>query len=403
MITPEEAWAILGDQVRPLGVISVPLSDTLGHSLAEDICADRDLPPADRSARDGYAVRHEDLIGYPCTLKVMGELAAGSSSRPRLTAGTCVRIFTGANVPPSTDTVVMVEHTEERDGLVTINVEQEKGSHILRRGEDARRGTVLLPQGVRLGAAEVGVCAAVGKPLVKVFRRPSIVVICTGSELRGAGDRVKAHEIRDSNGPALCAALADWGFPGVSFSLVADRKGDLAKALRRALKLHDVVLFTGGVSAGAYDFVPDAVSAVGATIRFRGLRMRPGKPTLYASADGNRHIFGLPGNPLSVFTALHEFALPALRRLAGFDARRCRMSFDLPLAEEVQSTGGWTFFKLAKLRAEPGGVSVAAVPSASSADLASAARADGVVIVPPDRTRIVAGEIVSFRPWRPLS
>jgi molybdopterin molybdotransferase len=305
-------------------------------------------------------------------------------------------------VPPSADTIVMVEHTEERSGFFVIEAAQEKGAHILRRGEDARKGTVLLHRGIRLGAAEVGVCAAVGKPKVNVFRRPRVAVICTGSELRGAGDRVKAHEIRDSNGPAVCAALADWGFPEVDFSLVADRKEELTQALRRALKRHDAVLFTGGVSAGAYDFVPDAVNAVGATIRFRGLRMRPGKPTLYATAQDNRHIFGLPGNPLSVFTALHEFALPALRQLAGFDARQCRVAYGLPLAEEIQSAGGWTFFKLAKLNVAPGGVSVAAVASASSADLASAAHADGVIAVPPDRTKLVAGEIVSFLPWRPL-
>ncbi|HSW51436.1 MAG TPA: gephyrin-like molybdotransferase Glp [Bryobacteraceae bacterium] len=402
MITPEEAWAILGDHVRPLKAEAVQLEAALGRWLAGDVRADRDLPPADRSARDGYAIGHADLERGPCVLRVAGEVAAGSPERPRVTAGTAVRVMTGANIPPGADTVVMVEQAEESGGLVTIKSPEAKGAHILRRGEDSRKGAVLLARGCRIGAGQVGVLAAVGKASVKVHRQPRIAVLCTGSELRRAGDRVLAHEIRDSNGPAVCAALTQWGFPGARSMLVADRRPALVAALRRALNRQDVVLFTGGVSAGAYDFVPDAIKAAGARIRFHKLRMRPGKPTLYATAPSNRHIFGLPGNPLSVFTALHEFALPALRRLAGCGAEESRVLYRLPLAEEAHSEGGWLWCKVASLESAPGGLAVRPVRSASSGDLVSAGRADGVILLPPERKRFAAGELVAFRPWRPL-
>jgi molybdopterin molybdotransferase len=402
MITPDVAWGIVLEQTRPLESIAVSLADALGYCLAEDVRADRDLPPADRSAMDGYAARHADLQQRPCVLSVIGEVAAGSPHRPRVKPGTCARIFTGANVPPGADTVVMVEQTEECDGSVTIRSSVAQGANILRRAEDARKGVVLLPRGTRMDAARVGVCALVGSATVKVHRQPSVTILCTGSELRSVHDRVRPHEIRNSSGPALCAALSQWGVAGTKFFSVADRHAALLVALHRALKRHDVVLLTGGVSVGKYDFVRDAIEAAGATIRFHGLAMKPGKPALYATAPVNRHVFGLPGNPLSALTAFHEFALPALRRLAGHPAETCRPSWLLPLAEGVESKAGRVRYELARLVNRESGLAVAPTPSQSSADLVSAGHADGVAVLPPDRPRFASGEFVVFRPWKPL-
>jgi molybdopterin molybdotransferase len=402
MITPDTAWGIVLERIHPLEPATVPLTGALGSYLAEDVRADRDLPPADRSAMDGYAVRHADLRQRSCVLSVIGEVAAGSPHRPHVKSGACVRIFTGANIPPGADTVVMVEQTEECGGSVAIHSSVAGGANILRRGEDARKGALLLPRGTRIGAAQVGVCAAVGRASLRVHRRPSVTILCTGSELRSAEDRVRSHEVRNSNGPALCAALAQWGIPGVKFIPVADRPAVLLAALRGALNRYDVVLFTGGVSVGKYDFVRDAVEASGATVRFHGLAMKPGKPTLYATAPANRHIFGLPGNPLSAVTAFHEFALPALKRLAGHPAEGCRPGWKLPLAEATGSKAGRVRFELARLVNRESGLAVVSVPSQSSADLVSAGRADGVLVLPSEQTRFASGELVVFRPWRPL-
>jgi molybdopterin molybdotransferase len=274
--------------------------------------------------------------------------------------------------------------------------------YIRRRGEDARKGAVLLPRGARIGAPEIGVCAAVGKAFVRVHRRPRVTILCTGSELRPIEGRLGPHETRDSNGPALSAALAEWGFAGIKFRVIADRPGLLLTALRSALKRCDVVLFTGGVSAGNYDFVRPAVEAAGATIRFHKVAIKPGRPTLYATAAGGRHIFGLPGNPLSVFAAFHEFALPALRTLAGYPAGLCRPGWLLPLAAAAEAKSDRVKCELARLVPGEVGLAVAPLHFNSSADLAAAGGADGIVILDPARGRFSAGDQVTFRPWRPL-
>ncbi len=402
MIAPDAAWNIVLQHVRPLKANSVPLSEALGCCLAEEVRADRDLPPADRSAMDGYAVREADLHREPCTVRLIGEVAAGSPDRPRVKHGTCVRIATGANVPPGADSVVMVEQAEEFDGVVKIRSSIALGANILRRGEDASKGAALLAAGTAMGGPQIGVCAAVGRHTVKVRPRPQAIILCTGSELRFAANGVLPHEVRDSCGPALCASLAQWGFAGTRSVVVPDRQSAILAALRRALTRVELVLLIGGISVGKYDFVREAVKAAGATIRFHGLAMKPGKPALYATVSGNRHIFALPGNPLAALTAFHELALPALRRLAGYPAEACRPAWSLPLAESASSNGGRVRCQLARLVTQQSGLAVRPIASRSSSDLASAGRADGAIVLPPDQTRFAAGQLVAFRPWRPL-
>ena len=233
MITPEEAWRIVLKHVRPLRSVAMPLREAAGLCLAEDVRADRDQPPADRSAMDGYAVRSADLRRAPCSLRLVGEVAAGSAARPRVAPGTCVRILTGANVPPGADAVVMVEQTRERRGGVDVFSRAEAGANILRRREEARKGEVLLRKGTILGPAQVGVCAAVGKARIKVFPRPRVAVVCTGAELRETGAKVRPHEMRNSNGPALCAALALSGHVGAVHRRAPDDPERLTALLRR--------------------------------------------------------------------------------------------------------------------------------------------------------------------------
>jgi molybdopterin molybdotransferase len=227
-------------------------------------------------------------------------------------------------------------------------------------------------------------------------------ILCTGTELRSVEDRLRAHQTRNSSGPALLAALAEWNVPGKGFTSVADRKEALIAALRQALSRCDVLLVTGGVSVGRYDLVPAAVEAVGATVRFHRVAIKPGKPALYATAPGRRHIFGLPGNPVSALTVFHEFALPALRRLGGAPVGACRPEWILPLAADVQSDCNRVRYALARLVSREGGMAAEVIPSESSADLASAGRADGSVVLGAGHRRLSAGEPVLFRPWRPL-
>lgn len=352
---------------------------------------------------DGFALRAGDLKRPPQALRLIGEVAAGSDKRPTVAAGTCVRILTGGCVPPGANAVVKVEDTRENDGQVTFLSAIAAGVNVRRKGEEARKGEVVLDKGAVLAAAQIGLCASVGKAAVKVHGRPSVIVLCTGRELRSADQRVKAHELRDTNGPALRAALAGAGFSNVPHRILPDSPKVLARRLARAIETYyDVVVFTGGVSVGKYDYVPEAVRAVGAAIRFHGVAMKPGKPQLYATAGRNRHIFGLPGNPLSVLTGFYELVLPALRRLSGIPAGQCRMSLQLPLAASVSVKPSRENFVLAQLVGGQSALAVRAVRSHGSADLAAGAQADGVFIVPKGTAKLPAGSVVAFRPWRSI-
>ena len=402
LITPNKALGIILSQVRPSKVARLPLTESSGHCLGEDLRSDRDQPAADRSAMDGFAVRSGDLGKCPCELRLVGEVAAGSPARPRVRPGTCIRVLTGANIPPGANAVVKVEQTRETATAVIFTQPIKAGTNIRKRGEEAKKGTILLKKGTLLGAAQIGLCATVGKAHPKVYPRPRVTVLCTGEELRTVSDRVGRHELRDSNGPSLCSALGLWGYSGVSHRIVPDDPKALAAKLKRAVNQHDVVILSGGVSVGKYDFVPEAIKLVGGRIRFHGVAMRPGKPQLYATVGRNKHIFGLPGNPLSVMTGFYEFALPALRRMAGLDPKLCQPSIPLPLAADANPLPHLVRFVLARLLARKKGLSLMPIKSHGSGDLVSGGIADGVIVLPRKAGKISAGTIVAFRPWRPL-
>jgi molybdopterin molybdotransferase len=350
---------------------------------------------------DGYAVRAADLEGDGATLRLIGQVAAGSNARPRVRPGTCAEILTGGNVPPGADTVVPKEQTTPDGERIRFRAAPRAGLNIRRRGEEAARGDVLLAAGTRLGAAEIGACAMVGRARVKVRRLPAVGVLVTGAEVRTAGDRVGPQELRDSNGPQLLAALTQHGFVGAAPAIVPDDPKATASRLRRELQRRDVVIVTGGVSVGRYDYVPEAVRRIGGRLRFHGVSMKPGRPQLYATLGRNRHVFGLPGNPVSVLTGFFELFLPTLRRLAGAPLPACPPpAMRLPLTAAARSKGNRAYFCLARLVHAADGPAVCPVESKGSADLIAATRADGVIVIPKGTKRIPAGETVEFHPWR---
>jgi len=399
-ISPSKAWGIILNHTKPLGSIRKPLGEAGGYCLAGDVRADRDMPPADRSAMDGYAFRAADLKGYPCHLRLVGEVAAGSPNRPRIRAGRCARVLTGANIPPGADTVVKSESTTLQDAVVSIVEPVKPLANVRKRGEEARRGDVLLRRGAILGPAQVGVCATVGLANPKVHRRPEIALLCTGAELCDVSQRPAAYQTRNSNGPLMLAAVTAAGYRNAHHEVVPDDLDVTIKTLKRAVAGNDVVVFTGGVSVGRYDFVPRAIAAAGATVRFHNIQMKPGRPLLYATFGRNRHIFALPGNPVSVLTSLNVFVLPAIRRLAGLPAAECRTTMRLPLARKIVSRSGRSLMALARIVNRRGGPAVEPIGSTGSADIAAAALADGVVAIPAAKTEMPAGSIVEFRPWR---
>jgi len=400
MIEPQEALRIVLSNVRPLRIERTALSEALNCRLAEEVCSDRDQPPADRSAMDGYAVVAADLRTAPAELKLGGEVAAGSAARPRVRRGICAAIMTGGNLPPGADTVVPVEDTERNGNRIVFHVSSKVGANVRKRGEEARRGDVLLPKGTRLGPAQVGACATVGKKTIKVRRLPKVAVLSTGWEVRDVGERVAAHQLRDANGPALLAALAENGFHDTARDIKRDDPKTITQWLKRTLRHRDVVIITGGVSVGRYDHVPDAIRRAGATIRFHGVDMKPGRPQLYAVAAGNRHVFALPGNPVSTLTGYYELVLPALRRLCGTCDEDCRPAAHLPLAEPARSKGNRTYFHLARTVGGEQGLAVVPVTSAGSADIIAACGASGVIVIPKGVKELPAGRLVEYHAWQ---
>jgi len=404
LIAPKQALDIVLKFVAPLEITNQPLDSALGRYLAEDVHADRDLPPTDRSAMDGFAVRSSDIARCPCELTLSGEVAAGSALCPAVEPGACVRILTGGVVPPGADTVVMVEDTKEKDGSVTFLKSQSPRVNIRFQGEEIRKGKAVLSRGAVLNPAQIGLCASVGKVDVDVFRSPKVLILCTGSELLPASSDVLAHQLRDSNGPALRGALKISGFNEFDHHIVPDDPERLADRITQGVGEYDVIIITGGVSVGKYDYAPEAVRKAGAVIRYHGVAMKPGKPQLYATLDGNRHIFGLPGNPLSVMTGFYEFTLPALRRLSGAPIDSCRPALRLPLDAPVRckGKGGRTELVLARLVWDVNGSRVRPVDSHGSADLVAGAKADGAIKLGNKEREVPAGTLVEFVPWRPL-
>jgi molybdopterin molybdotransferase len=402
MVAPAEALSIILSHCCLQPVENVALAKALGRVLARPIRADRDMPPADRSTMDGYAVRADDLRSVPCELRLVGEVAAGSTSRSRVRPGTCVGIFTGANLPRGADAVAVVENTSEvSPAVICFRSKVERGENVLRRGTNARKGQVLLEKGARLGPQQIGVCASVGADVVNVYSQPRVGVLCTGEELVKVSARATRQSQRDSNGPALQAALNATGLARCKvFGVARDDPGVLRRKVREALKRSDVLLLVGGVSAGRYDFVPRVLKELGCREIFHGVAMKPGKPTLFALGPERQLVFGLPGNPLSALTGFYELVAPAVRKMSGLTGPPlAQMRVRLRSAIAAERTGR-TRLCPAQLCFDPNDNVPAAVPVEmhGSADVVAGGRCDGMIVLPEDRA-YEAGSIVEFHPW----
>ena len=402
MLSPTQALSAVLSHCSLEPIERVALGQALGRVLARPIRADRDLPPADRSEMDGYAIRADDLRSVPCELKLVGEIAAGSRLRPRVKPGACVRILTGANIPPGADSVAVVESTSEvSPTVICFRSKVNRGENILCRGEIARKGQVLLDKGMRLGPQQIAVCASVGADPVVVFTQPRVGLLCTGGELVAASARAACHNQRDSNGPALRAALQATGLAQCrAFGFVSDAPRSLHRKVQAALKVCDVLILVGGVSAGKYDYVPQILAELGCREVFHGVAMKPGKPTLFALGPSGQLVFGLPGNPLSAMTGFFEFVAPALRKISGIGgppltkilARLCK-----PAVSKIKDR---MLLMPARLHFDSDdGIPVATpVESHGSADVVAGGLCDGMLVLPEEKT-YESGSLVEFHLW----
>lgn len=315
MIRFQEAFAAVMNSVTPLNTVEVDLDKAYGGVLAEGVISDIDIPPFDKSAMDGYAVHALDLRSVPVSLPVHKTIAAGSAVTGEAEGGSCVRIMTGAPVPRGFDAVVMFEETEELEGKVRFVRGAHSGQNICRRGEDIEKGKRVLEQGSIIRGPEIAVLASVGRTSVRIFRKPLVSILSTGSEIVEPGQPLRYGMIRNSNGPMLRSLVASSGAEVTYLGIGADRDRELSSLVEQGLH-GDMLLISGGVSMGDYDLIPDILRKTGADIKLHRVKIKPGKPLLLAKRDACV-IIGIPGNPVSNFTTFHLFIKPALHRMMG--------------------------------------------------------------------------------------
>jgi len=389
--------------VRPQAVETVDLLAGAGRVLAERILADRDFPPFDRATRDGYAVRAAELAEVPARLEVVGEVKAGDWPEP----GTCsvgrgqaAGIMTGAPLPPGADAVVMVEQTSllgnQSPLLGNRSIEVRRGvspgENFVPRGAEALAGQMLLDRGRRLDHAGIAIAASVGKSQVQVFRKPRVAVLSTGDEVVEIDATPGPAQIRNSNSYALAAQVQAAGGEPVRLGIAPDERSRLRQLIEEGLGC-DLLLLTGGVSMGKYDLVEEVLGELKAEFYFTGALIQPGRPVVFGSC-GKKYFFGLPGNPVSTMVTFELFARPMIEALAGMTPQRM-VFLRARLKSEIRTKTGLKRFLPAVLVGEFENAEVELARWQGSGDIAALARANGYVVVPPERERIEVGEWVS--------
>lgn len=394
MISVEEAIGRIAATLSPGPITAVPLLSAHGRILAERVTAPMSLPSFDNSAMDGYAVRAADLQGAsperPITMRVASEAAAGAGELPGLQVGTCCRIMTGGPMPPLADAVVKIEDTAATEAGIRFVAPVEQGSFVRVAGEDLRAGDLLLEPGVSLTASRLALLAAVGRAEVAVHAPPRVAILTTGNELVSPGEPLRPGQIYDSNGIAMAALVAETGAIPVMLGVMRDDRAATRRLLEEASAC-DVVLTSGGVSMGAYDYVSEVLRDLG-EVHFERVAQQPGKPLTYATLSG-KPVFALPGNPVSTRVCFEVYVRPALKRLMG-DSRPAGRRVTVVMREACQKRRGLTTFLRAIVAEGAEGPEATLSGAQGSAMLLSMARANALLWVPAEANGLDQGERV---------
>lgn len=390
-----EAQRLILESITRCAVESLTLERSLLRVLGEDIRANRDLPPYDVSAMDGFAVRSADLARVPVSLQVIEDIKAGDRPRRVVGPGQCARIMTGAPLPAGADAVIRVEDTQALAAdSVQISVAVGAGNDVRAQGEGMRAGELLLAAGTEITPGVIGVLATTKAAQFAVVRRPSVAILSTGDELEALGDVLDPHKIPDSNAYALMAQVQALGIEPVLLGIARDDPAELERHLRRGLQ-YDVLLVSGGSSVGVHDYVRPTLEGVGVRMKFWRVAIRPGHPLAFGVSETSA-VFGLPGNPVSSMVCFEEFVLPALRHMMGH-RRVHRRTLTARLAHAVEAGRGRTAFVRVQLAADGAGYVASSTGTQSSGVLLSMARADALLVVPADGPGLAAGAQVTVQ------
>jgi molybdopterin molybdotransferase len=359
-----------------------------GRVLGENVTADRDTPPLPRSVRDGFAVRAADVPG---TLTVIGEVRAGDRFAGTVGPGHAVEIMTGAPVPDGADAVIMVEHTTRSGDRVSHDRAAQPGQFINPAGCEAKAGEVVLGAGTRLDYTGVAMLASAGRSTVKVYRKPAVAIVATGDEIVEVDQTPREFQIRNSNAWSLAAQVARAGGIPRLLPIARDTLDETRTIIEQGLA-HDLLLLSGGVSAGKHDVVEPALAALGAEFFFDRVLIQPGQPVVFGRAR-TRFFFGLPGNPASTMVCFEIFARAALERLGGLESPELPIT-SAPLTRDFSHRAGLTRFLPARLTAD----GVTPVEWRGSGDIPSMTRANAYLVAEPERPRYAAGEWIRVLP-----
>lgn len=389
MIQVAEALNIIAENSCKMPITKIKVSKSLGYVLAESVYSPINMPPFRQSAMDGYAFTHSDLTQF----EVVNTSQAGDFLDDKIQENQAVRIFTGAFVPDDTDTVVMQEHTTRTDNLLQIEKMPLACANVREKGEQIKKGELVFDANTVITPAAIGFLACLGITKIKVYQKPKVAILVTGNELVSAGNKLPKGKIYESNSLMIEAALQTIGIKKTAVFKVKDSLKKTIKAVESCLAHFDVVLISGGISVGDYDYVKEALLKNGVTELFYKINQKPGKPLFFGTKE-NKIVFALPGNPASSLTCFYVYAFPALKKLMGFE------EIHLPemkkkISTDFKNTSGKTLF----LKALYGDEKVTVLESQSSAMLNTFAVANGLIVVPHDITHVMANQEVVVLPF----
>jgi molybdopterin molybdotransferase len=397
MLTPAQAETLIEQHLVCLPIESLPLTQTAGAVLRENIYAERDHPPFDRVAMDGIAISTAAASNVG-RLRVAGVQAAGDPPQTLADPDSCIEIMTGAMLPRGCDAVVPVEQVQRNGAFAEIGRKPvQPWQYVHRRGSDCPQGSLLLSAGTRLTAPEVAIAAGAGMARLRVSAQPMIVVISTGNELIEPGEIIEPHQVRRSNAYGITASLRQHGFTRVADDHVRDDEAQLTERLGFHLRTHDVLILSGGVSMGKLDLVPTVLEKLGVTLVFHHVAQHPGKPMWFGVSQSGPAVFALPGNPVSTLVCLSRYVLPALRAAMGQAATETPR---IALTAPVEVKAPLALYMPVKLKSDDWGrTSAEPKPTNGSGDFTALAGTDGFVELPPGPNTFPKGHVARFYRW----
>ncbi len=395
MVNVAEASSIVFKHLCNPAVETLRFDLAVNRVLAETIVADRDLPPCDRVTMDGIAIRFSSWEQGRREFAIEGVQAAGAVRNGLKSSNSCLEVMTGAIMPEGTDSIVPYEHLEISGGAATIKEKVSKGQNIHTQGQDAKKGISLLEAGMILGPAEIAVLAAVGKINVNVFAFPSTAVISSGDELVEIDAQPGMQQVRRSNSYAIEAAMKTLGWNAALHHL-PDNKEKMVTAMKQISETSKVIILSGGVSKGKFDYVPAVLEEIGVRKLFHRVNQRPGKPFWFGASDKGVTVFALPGNPVSTYMCFYRYIRPWILKSMKADAASC----SAVLAKDFKGPQGLTYFLQVNVKVEDGKLMAYPDPGGGSGDFANLKNVSGFLELPEDRSSFTAGEVFSYIPFR---